>query len=289
MVTCRQVTAPDGIQWYRRMAAGGAGCVIVEALRIHQFGKAFTADALRPLAEAIRGEGAVAVVQLFLAPQPGRQTPADFSPAELDEVVTGFVRAATECRRAGFEGVEPHGAHGFLLNQFFSPARNTRRDEYGGDTPAGRMRLGLRIVEAVRAALDEEGLLFYRHTPQQGDDYPVADSVAFARRLEKAGLDVLDVSPASAAEPADLAAPFKEALTIPVIAVNSMSRHDRAVTALREHRADLVAIGRGLIADPDWPRKTREGRLDEIIACLECDEGCFGNLRRGEPVECVQH
>ncbi|NCO42299.1 MAG: hypothetical protein COZ06_08835 [Armatimonadetes bacterium CG_4_10_14_3_um_filter_66_18] len=289
MVTCRDVVGPEGLKWYRTIAAGGVGCVIVEAMRVHLFGTDFTAANMRGLADAITTEGALPVVQLFLAQTEGLAEPADFSLADLDRVVEQFVTAARVCEEAGFAGVEPHGAHGFLLNRFFSPVANSRTDDYGGQALEGRMKLGLRIVSTLRERLSDETLLFYRHTPRLGEDYPLDDSLQFARRLQAAGLDVLDLSPAGIDEPAELAAPFASELTIPVIAVNNMCQHDRAVTALEQGRADLVAIGRGLIADPEWPRKTQAGRLDEILFCTECDEACFGNLRRGEPIGCVLH
>ena len=105
--------------------------------------------------------------------------------------------------------------------------------------------------------------------------------------MVKAGVDILDISPASAERPGDRAAPFKK-LGVPVIAVNELDEIERALEVLNEGRADLVAVGRGLIADPDWPTKVREGRFDDIVACIRCDEGCFGNLREGIPIECTQ-
>jgi 2,4-dienoyl-CoA reductase-like NADH-dependent reductase (Old Yellow Enzyme family) len=129
-------------------------------------------------------------------------------------------------------------------------------------------------------------LIFYRHTPV-GDGYGMEDSLAFARRLVQAGVDVLDISPASDRAPADRAAPFR-ALGVPVIGVNDMDVVERAAEAVSAGRADLAAIGRGLIADPDWPRKVREGRLDAIIRCTKCDELCFGNLHAGKPIACTQ-
>ena len=113
------------------------------------------------------------------------------------------------------------------------------------------------------------------------------DAAVLAERLVAAGVDILDMSPSSIEAPGDRAVPFK-GLGVPVIAVNELDRVDRALEALNEGRADLVAIARGLIADPDWPIKVREGRFDEIVTCIYCDVKCFGNLDKDIPIECTQ-
>lgn len=288
MASNRDLTQPEGVVWYRQFARGGVGLVIVEATRIHRFEDHFTADNLRPLVEAVHSEGAAIAIQMFMAPTEGRDTPTAMTREDIEAGIARFASAAAVCQAAGFDGVEPHGAHGFLLNQFFSPIRNQRTDDYGGNL-INRMRMGLDVVRAIREEVGDGLLLFYRHTPVEENGYSIEDSVALAKELLIAGLDVLDVSPASDKSPADLAWPFKRELPIPVIAVNRMCDHERAVLTLREGRADLVAIGRGLIADPDWVRKTQDERFDEIIECTECNQGCFGNLSAGKPVECVQH
>jgi len=285
MVVNRGLTTPEGQQWYGRRAAGGVGLVIVEATDVVRFGSEYTAANLRPLVAAIHQGGALAAIQLF----PGRRgqavSPAQLARQDIQQLLAGYRTAAEVCAGAGFDGVEPHGAHGFLLNQFFSPLQNRRTDEYGG-TLAGRMRLALSIVEAIRPLADRaEMLILYRHTPV-GPGYGIEESLALAEELVKAGVDILDVSPASDAAPGDRAAPFMR-LGIPVIAVNEMDRLERALEVLREKRATLVAVGRGLIADPDWPTRVRQGRLEEIIACTGCDQ-CFADLEQGVPVGCSQ-
>lgn len=289
MVTNRDIVGDDGIEWYRRIAHGGVGLLIVEATRTTKFEDGtLNAKNLSRLAEAIKREGAVASIQLFMAPVNGHNSPDELTRSDIRLSVERFRKAALICKEAGFDGVEPHGAHGFLLNQFFSRRTNHRTDEYGGNLE-NRMRLGLQIVQAIREAVGDDMLVLYRHTPKEYGGYSLDESVEFAKRLVEVSVDILDISPASENEPADLAAPFKKAVNVPVIAVGKMARHQRAVEALREGRADLIAIGRGLIADPFWALKTKMGQLDKIIECRYCNEGCHGNLRSGKPVECVQH
>ncbi|MCS7252631.1 MAG: hypothetical protein RMK18_04445 [Armatimonadota bacterium] len=288
MVTNRGITTDDGIEWYRRIANGGVGLVIVEATQTARIGEDIKVDGLKRLVEAVKAEGAAIAIQLFMSPVDGRNNPNAFTIEDIRLSIDRFKRAAAVCKEAGFDGVEPHGAHGFLLNQFFSPKSNRRTDEYGGSIE-NRMRLALEIANAIRSEIGGEMILLYRHTPKESNGYTIDESLTLCQNLIKAGVDVLDISPASENRPGDLAEPFKRALNVPVIAVGMMGIHERAVEALREGRADLIAIGRGLIADPQWVQKTIEGRLGEIIACRYCNEGCFGNLRSGKPVECIQH
>ena len=284
MVVNYGLATPEGQDWYGRRALGGVGLIIVEATNVVEFGVQLTAENLRPLVEAIHSGGALAAIQLFPGVRGEQVRPADLTDNDIRMLVACYRRAAEICAAAGFDGIEPHGAHGFLLNQFFSPQENRRRDSHGGSLE-GRMRLALEIVGAVRPTVERAGLLLlYRHSPV-GPGYGIPESMVLAENLVRAGVDVLDISPASDAAPADRAAPFMK-LGVPVIAVNEMDRLPRALEALSQGRATLIAVGRALIADPDWPAKVREGRLDEILVCTYCDE-CFGYLDRGEEVHCA--
>lgn len=285
MATCRDLRATEGVEWYGRRAEGGVGLVIVEAKHVDAFGSEFTGENLKPLVQAIHTEGALAAFQLFPATF-AKSAPAELSAEEIEEIIDQYEIAAQICAEAGFDGVEPHGAHGYLLNQFFSPARNQRTDDYGGSLQ-DRMRLGVNIVRALYPICDaEEILLLYRHTPV-GEGYGIAESLQLGEALVNTGLDILDLSPSSIEAPGDNAAPF-QSLGVPLIAVGELDIVERALEVLDEDRADLVAIGRGLIADPDWPRKVKEGRYDEIVRCIRCDEKCHGNLRKGIPIACTQ-
>ena len=284
MVVLRGLTAADGVEWYGRRARGGVGLVIVEATSVHRFGSELNAEDLRPLVGGIHAGGALTTIQLFPAIRGQLVSPMDLSQDKIGELVSHYRTATEMCMAAGFDGVEPHGAHGYLLNQFFSPAQNERTDAFGGGLE-NRMRLALQVVEAARAACGADGLLLYRHTPV-GQGYGIEESLTLAERLVEAGVDILDISPASDERPGDLAAPFM-GLGVPVIAVNELDRVERALEVLDGGRAELVAVGRGLIADPDWPIKVQEGRWDEIVRCVRCN-GCGDNLNVGVPVECAQ-
>jgi len=285
MVVKRDLTAAEGVEWYGQRAAGGVGMVIVEASSVLLFGSDYTADSLGPLVKAIHDGGALAAIQLFPGILSQTTSPTEMTLQDIEKTVDDYQNAARVCAEAGFDGIEPHGAHGYLLNQFFSPQQNQRTDDYGG-TLAERMHLALNIVEVVRPVASRAGMIvLYRHTPV-GPGYGIDESLILAEELVKSGLDILDISPASDSAPGDRAAPFMK-FGIPVIAVNELHHLDRATEVLREKRADLVAVGRGLIAEPDWANKVREGRLDEIVECIGCN-GCFDDLRQGVAVGCSQ-
>lgn len=283
MVVCRGLATPESREWYAGHARGGVGLVIVEATSVTDFSASTTPEALAEFVDAIHAEGALVAIQLFPGTFGQRVTPADVTTEWIEKLLTDYQTAGAMCLDAGFDGLEPHGAHGYLLNQFFSPEQNRREDAYGG-SPERRMRFALEVLGVLRPLADAHGAwLLYRHTPV-GPGYGMDESIQFARALVEAGVDILDISPASDQAPADRAAPFR-ALGVPVIGVNEMDRVPRALEALREGRADLIAVGKALIADPEWPNKVREGRLDEVERCTHCN-GCFEDLAEGIPVGC---
>ena len=297
MKTNMDLTDRQALSYYRARAAGGVGLVIVEATPLEQFEDPRFGDALRRVADVIHGGGAVAAIQLI---QFGRLNGERVEPSatedaraatreEIKEIVGRFAAAAAMACDAGFDAAEIHGAHDFVLNRFFSPQLNRRTDEYGG-TLERRMRFGIEAVRAVRRECGEGFLVLYRHTTMLG--CPIEDDVAFAKAIEKAGVNIVDISPSTSgpdAKHADLAATVKAGLRAPVIAVGGMEDPIAAEEVLREQRADLVAIGRALIADPDLPRKILEGRFEEIIECVKCNELCFGNLEKGIPIGCTRN
>ncbi|MFC1978171.1 FAD-dependent oxidoreductase, partial [Chloroflexota bacterium] len=186
---------------------------------------------------------------------------------------------------------------GYLPCQFFSPADNHRTDRYGGDL-AGRMRFGSDCVRAMRQAVGEHYPLYFRLGAYEDrpDGVTLDDSAEFAEQLEKAGVDVIDVSVGTTTRPelyhvsgprqaegalVPFAAAVKKKVNVPVIAVGRIKTPAFAESILTEGKADLVAIGRQLIADPFWPQKVAEGREDEIVPCISCntcrDTGLLGN------------
>lgn len=207
---------------------------------------------------------------------------------EIEAIIYRFAKGARNVRDAGFDCVELHGAHRYLACQFTAPETNQRTDKYGGDARR-RMQFGIDLVTAVRAFVGPDFPILYRLGALETDDGKThPDSIAFAEELEKAGIDCLDVStggfgktpvsPMKRNEMATLvflAEAIKQNVGIPVIGVGKINTPEIAESVLEQGRADMVAIGRQLIADAFWPKKVRENRFDEVVACDDCNVNCY--------------
>lgn len=296
--TCMGVDSEEALEYYTVRAKGGAAMVIVEGTAVTAFKSSDFISRIAKLAKSIKEAGAAAVLQLT-APsvikgenvwvsegQGARQITVE----EIKEIIQCFGEAGRLAAEAGFDGVDIHGAHGYFFNKFFSPVHNKRQDEYGGSLQ-NRMRFGLDVAAAVRKAVPENFLVFYRHTPVEGGagGYALEDSLSFAKRLEEAGIDLMDVSPGKGpnGEAAEYAKPFKKLLKIPVMTVNGLNNPEVAERVLCKGKCDLIGVGRGIIADPEWPNKVMNNREEEVRKCIECNKGCYGNISKGKAVQCV--
>jgi 2,4-dienoyl-CoA reductase-like NADH-dependent reductase (Old Yellow Enzyme family)/thioredoxin reductase len=319
------------VEHYRRRAGGGPAMIIVEACAVsaegvvsnHQarlYDDCFI-DGLLRIAAVIKSEGSVPAVQIHhggrqtsikvikrrpLAPSP-IPCPAirgEVEPLSIDgiqEIVQKFGDAAERATQAGFELIEIHGAHGYLINQFLSKISNIREDEYGGDT-VGRSRFAIEIVEEVRRRLGPDFPLSFKISAQEfvPGGLTVKESIEILKYLVTAGVDVVQVSAGNDITPewicqpmfmpqaclADSADQVKKALNIPVMAVGRINDPLVANEILINGQADLVCIGRGLLADPEMPSKAREGRLDEIRTCIACNT-CMESIFRKGHIECL--
>lgn len=188
---------------------------------------------------------------------------------EIEALAEEFAIAAERAMKAGFDGVEIHGAHGFLLNQFFSPLTNQRRDRYGGSLE-NRMSFPLEVAAKVKETVGGK-LLLYRLGADDLDPAGtrIEDSQRFAVRLEEAGVDIIDVSGGlGGSRPEQLqsrqgyfipqAQQIKKAVGVPVVGVGGIKEPQYADKLIREGRVDLIAVGRELLKDPDWALKAIE-------------------------------
>jgi 2,4-dienoyl-CoA reductase-like NADH-dependent reductase (Old Yellow Enzyme family) len=326
--------SPDGIvtkeviNHYRERSTD-VGLVIVEATAVRADGRIRNGSlglwedgqvaGMATLAGSIKKPGAAAVVQINHAgarcfPAGGElqgASPSGFafsadvipfsmSPDQIEQMVADFAAAAGRAVEAGFDGVEIHGAHFYLISQFLSPLTNQRRDWYGGDARA-RATLALEVVRAVRESVGENFPILFRLN--------AVEKVAGGQTLADAGVEALDVSliatsswqeiggrrllVAASAFPKDQpageniepTAAIKEATGLPVIAVGKLAEGDLAAAAVRDLPIDIVAIGRQMIADPDAAGKILAGKADEIIRCEECMT-CFATIGSGKPMGC---
>lgn len=188
----------------------------------------------------------------------------ELSPDGIAGLADKFRKAALRAKQAGFDGVELHAAHGYLLNQFYSPLTNRRTDVYGGQTLDSRIRFLLETLKAVRGAVGEEYPIAVR---LGGCDYKeggssIADSISACIALEKAGADLLDISGglfgymvSDSREPGyfrDMTAQIKQAVQIPVLLTGGVTTPEQAEKLLAEKAADLIGVGRALLKDPSW-------------------------------------
>lgn len=235
---------------------------------------------------------------------PAFQDPSIISRAmsidEIQTMVEAFGKAAERAQMAGFDMIELHGHVGFLIDQFMSPIWNKRKDQYGGDFE-GRMRFAVEIVESIRKNVGPDMALSFRLSVEHGipGGRTTEESKAVAQRLEAAGVDVIHANmgcydivdhifPTSYMGDACLsraAASIKEAVNIPVIAVGNITP-EAGEELLASGKADFVAYGRGLIADPDWPRKVKRGRIKDVRPCIRCNELCIGRTFTLGPMAC---
>jgi NADPH2 dehydrogenase len=294
------------IDHYVHRAEAGVGMVIVEHAyvrrdgRIHESQLGIHNDALIPglrrLAEAVKACGAVVGVQINhgggkasrvtagdypLAPSegtvPGGSEPAlALSMAQVAGIVEAFVAAARRALVAGFDFVEMHGAHGFLLSQFLSPLTNRRGDEYGGDL-VGRLRMPLQVVKAVRKLVDDDHLLLYRLGANDFMPGGLTEEEGrqAAKALVAAGVDLLDISGGlSGSQPPDwdeesqgyfvpMAAAIRAEVDVPVVVAGGITDPRAADRFIRARQVDLVAIGRAMLTNPDWASEARAELLGQ--------------------------
>lgn len=205
---------------------------------------------------------------------------------EIESIIYRFAKGSRNVRDAGFDCVEIHGAHQYLACQFTSPQDNQRSDKYGGDARR-RMQFGIDLVKAVRAFAGPDFPIFFRLGALEKGRVIDPDSITYAQELVKAGVDCLDVStggysrtPVTPGKRAKmgrlvfLAEAIKKNVTVPVIGVGRINDPEVAEEILTKGQADMVAIGRQLIADPFWPKKVREGRFNNVVACQSCNINC---------------
>lgn len=299
------------VNFFAARARGGVGLIIVHGTPVDLLIKADWARSLRTLVSAVHEQGAKIALQLWhgndlhgqaVAPS-ARESYREITHDEIQTVINKFATAARNCQEVGFDGVEVHGAHGYFIHQFFSPLTNQRTDKYGGSVEK-RMLLAVELVVAMRRAVGESLLLLYRHSAVDGlpGGTTIEESARLAKALEIHWLDVIDVSagmgrnddlslppaPAPEGTHAELAARIKAKVAIPVIAVGRVQTRATAEKILQEKKADLVALGRQLLADPDWPKKVQEGREDETVFCNYCNY-CGEEMRADRPIACPQN
>jgi 2,4-dienoyl-CoA reductase-like NADH-dependent reductase (Old Yellow Enzyme family)/thioredoxin reductase len=331
------------IAYYRERAKGGIGLILVEGTYFTPEGKGYVrqiglssqrhVEGLKRLTDAVHGlnndtriflqihhaggrasskvTGIQPVAPSAVPPYAGAETPRALTREEIEGLIGAHVEAAVRAKEAGFDGVDIHCAHGYLVPSFFSPLTNQRTDEYGGNL-AGRTCFLLETIRGIRQRLGQAYPLTIKIS---GDEYiegglGISEMIGIARLAEAAGIDGLIVSAGTVGGKkiedlgeahkvmrtlpmmtrtaclVPIAAEFKKALRIPVIAVGRINTIALAEEVLSKGNADIAAIGRPLLADPALPKKAADGREEEVRPCIACNEGCYKRILGQLDVRC---
>ncbi len=322
------------IRYLEARAKGGVSLILTEVTAIRPEGRGFPNEpgiyedrflpGLKVLVDRLHMVGARVAVQLHHA---GRQTTAEwnggFQPVapspipcpvmqaipkeltveEIGNLVEAFAEGALRAKKAGFDAVEVHGAHGYLVAQFLSPSANKRNDTYGGSFEK-RLRFPLEIIARVREKVGEDFPLLFRISAEEGvrEGLTLDESKEIALALQGAGIDALNVSAGTYATPGNpqvgpmdldpgflipLAEAMKKILKIPVIGVGRIHLPEEAEKYLQEGKVDFLAVGRALLADPDFLSKAKEGKGAKIRRCIACNQGCIDRVLTGKPITCL--
>ena len=298
------------IKHYSQIAQGGAGLIIIEALAIAKDGKLSETqlgiwsddhiEGISKIAEACHRYGSAVTAQIHhvglktpasvskIASAPsdlkknGRLAAKAVSVEEIQKIQQQFVDAAKRAKQAGLDGIELHGAHGYLIDQFMSPITNKRDDEYGGGLN-GRTTFARQLIEMVKSSTGSDDFIIgYR---MGGNEPTLDEGRIIAKILEDTGIDLLHVSSGIEGDTIPKPPPdfdyswiaycgteIKKHVRIPVIVIYRIKTPEQGKYLIENNLADFVAIGRGHLCDTNWANKARADL--KVIKCLECAE-CF--------------
>ena len=321
------------IAYHEEKAKGGWGLIITEDYNVSPEGHGFKATAglwnddqiasHSALPERVHKYGATILAQIYhcgrqtnSAAIPGYHTrsssaimcpfgdeiPLPLTTEEVREMVSKYGDTALRAKKCGFDGVEIHGAHGYLITQFLSPYSNKRLDEYGGNF-WNRTRFAREIIQDIRRKCGDDFIIDMRISADEFVEggLTIEDSKAIARMMEETGLDMIhasignylsvDLNIASSYSGhgwfADWGRAIKDAVNIPVITVSRINDPFLADEMLATGVCDFVAMGRASLVDPALPEKARQHRFCDIRRCIGCNDGCEGVLFTDHPITCV--
>ncbi|HZJ57095.1 MAG TPA: FAD-dependent oxidoreductase, partial [Clostridia bacterium] len=319
------------IDYHVRRVIGGCAMNIVEIAAVHPTTKSPTIlgiyddkfiPGLTELAKAIKDAGGIACIQIWHG---GRQTsgkpfggqpvapsvvtsafigeePRALTLEEVKEMISSYGDAAVRAKKAGFDAVEIHGAHGYLIDQFLNPYTNHRTDQYGGSLE-NRARFGCEVIRDVRSKVGNDFPLILRMSAIEHVEggIELEEAIEAAKLYVKSGLDALDVSQGCYDALAYTVPPYyypqklnaynasqiKKHTGVPMIVAGRITHPELAEEVLQDGMADFIGLGRPLLADPDFIKKTTEGNTDDIVRCIACNQGCVGRMFNGLGNSCI--
>ncbi|MGU9818981.1 FAD-dependent oxidoreductase [Pseudomonas sp. Larv2_ips] len=260
----------------------------------------------REIMESADGLLAVAYSASGVPNERFRVMPRALDHAMIDEIVTGYAAAARRLHQAGIDGVEVVASHGYLPAQFLNPRVNRRTDQYNGALEQ-RLRFLREVLAAVRAATDEHFIIGLRICADERDAEGLTESesleavlclqtqldyvhiVAGTSASTGGAIHIVPPMAIAAAYLADEAARFKASLSIALFVTGRINQPQEAELILARGQADVCGMTRALICDPLMPAKTLEGRVEDVRACIACNQACIGHFHKGLPISCIQH
>jgi 2,4-dienoyl-CoA reductase-like NADH-dependent reductase (Old Yellow Enzyme family) len=283
---------------------------------VHRHGATIFAQLFHPGREVMDGQRGMAPRAVAPSDEPQERfkvVPEALSTAAIKDIIAGYGTAAKRIADSGIDGVEIVASHGYLPIQFFNPRVNTRTDDYGG-TPANRRRFLAEVVEAVRAAVGPDTVVGLRISGEEKTEdglvaAEVLDLIASLDVMEHDGVDCLDyfsitagdsstlqgavhIVPSMQVEPAyatDLSEQVKKITDKTVMVAGRINQPHEAETAIAEGRTDMAIMTRAMICDPDIAGKAERDAVDEIRACIGCNQACIGHFQLGVPISCIQY
>lgn len=323
------------IQYHVARVKGGCGLNVVEVAAIHPSSKwphvlGLNDDKYLPgltrLATAIKEAGGKSCIQVWHAGKVAMSTedgsptlsasPEDHNPylavkpkeitrEEIKKIVKAYGEACLRAKNAGFDSIQIHAGHGYLIPSFISKRTNNRTDEYGGSFE-NRIRFAIEVLDEVRKQVGEDYPILLRTSVEHLEDgMTVEDIIEFAKVAEKHGVNAFDISAGTAPEtvflevpPVDVPIGFnvdsarrvKEAVHVPVITAGRINDPAVANEIIKNHQADFVDIGRGQLADPEFCNKAERGEVEAIVKCIGCNQGCFDKyVEPGGFISCMRN
>ena len=334
-ITCTEDGRPTErfMQYHEEKAKGGWGMIITEDYAVTPYAGGFTnlpglwcdeqIEAHAKFVDRIHALDTKICCQIYhagrqtnsrvngvqcMAPSPYKDPPAFETPKEMtkediEAVIRDYADAAVRAKKAGFDAVEIHGAHGYLINQFNSPFSNKRSDEYGGSIE-NRARFGVEVIRSVRAAVGKDFPVLFKLTVNEfvAGGLQISEGRELARIFAAEEIDAITISqginasgwgviPPAAIPPLGFLNHVRACRSVvkekSLIAIGRIVTLDLANKVIGDGTADFVCMGRASLADPFAPKKYLEGRKEDIQVCVGCVQGCHGNVKRGEPVQCL--
>ncbi len=322
------------IEYMTARAKGGWGIIVTELCRV-------TDESLNPImglyedgqiasyqkmTEAVHAYGTKIFVQLMhsgrrefrsgrkdeslpiapspIAIMPNAEAPREMTHEDIEIVIDQFTQAAIRAKKAGFDGVELHGGHGFLLNAFMSPLANKRLDEYGGSI-TNRTRIVVEIIKSIKVACGEDYPVTIKISTKDYVDggLEIEENKAIAMILEEAGIDGITCSQGTAFANSNCASnptyqvpaanfienakAIKSVVNIPVTAVGRLNDPEVAKMVLASTDIDIIGMGKAALADPEYPNKLKANRVDEINRCIGCLQGCLHEKGKTGELHCM--